>query len=147
MAYISLHNHSWYSLLDSAMAVEDIVAAAVEYGMPAVGLVDRDSLAGAVQFYKAARAAGVHPVIGSEVTLAGGGSLVLLVENAVGYYNLCRLLSTRIEHPDGVTPEDLNLCSAATAIASVDWFRRTRLVEPKPRRRSPSDWTGMCSSG
>ena len=121
MAYVALHNHSYYSLLDSAMAVDDIVAAAVEYRMPAAGLVDCDTLAGAVQFYKKARAAGVHPVIGSEVTLAGGGSLVLLVENAEGYRNLCRLLSTRVEHPDGVTPDDLNrfrgglICLCGTA--------------------------------
>jgi DNA-directed DNA polymerase III PolC len=91
------------------MPVDEIVQAAVEYGMPAVGLVDRDTVAGAVQFYKKARAAGIHPVIGSEVTAAGGGTLVLLVENAEGYSNLCRLLTTRIEHPDGVTLDDLNL--------------------------------------
>ncbi len=90
------------------MAVEDIVAAAVEYGMPAAGLVDRDTLAGAVQFYKQAKGAGIHPVIGSEVTLEGGGTLVLLVENTEGYRNLCRLLTTRIEHPGGVTLDDLN---------------------------------------
>ena len=71
MPYVALHNHSYYSLLDSTMAVDDIVAAAVEYGMPAVGLVDRDTVAGAVQFYKQARAAGIHPVIGSEVTVGG----------------------------------------------------------------------------
>ena len=71
MPYVALHNHSHYSLLDGTMPVEEIVQAAVEYGMPAVGLVDRDTVAGAVQFYKKARAAGIHPVIGSEVTAAG----------------------------------------------------------------------------
>jgi DNA polymerase III alpha subunit len=111
VAYVALHNHSYYSLLDSAMAVEDIVAAAVEYGMPAVGLVDRDTVAGAVQFYKQAKAAGIHPVIGSQVTVEGGGSPVLLVENAEGYRNLCRLLTTRIEHPDGVTLDDVRRSS------------------------------------
>ncbi|RPI18023.1 MAG: PHP domain-containing protein, partial [Acidobacteriales bacterium] len=121
MAYVALYNHSYYSLLDSAMAVEDIVAAAVEYGMPAVGLVDRDTVAGAVQFYKQAKAAGIHPVIGSQVTVEGGGSPVLLVENAEGYRNLCRLLTTRIEHPGGVTLDDLNrfraglICLCGTA--------------------------------
>ncbi len=51
-------------------------------------------------------------MIGSEVTLEGGGSLVLLVENAEGYRNLCRLLTTRIEHPDGVTLDDLRRFSS-----------------------------------
>jgi DNA polymerase III alpha subunit len=78
VSYVALHNHSYYSLLDGVMAVEEIVEAAVQYEMPAVGLTDRDSLAGAVQFYKKAKAAGIHPVIGSQVTLASGGSLVLL---------------------------------------------------------------------
>jgi len=89
------------------MAVDDIVAAAAAYNMPAVALTDRDTVAGAVQFYKKARAAGIHPVIGSEITLAAKGRLVLLVENAEGYRNLCRLLTTRIEHPAGVTREDV----------------------------------------
>jgi len=43
MPYVAPRNHSWYSLLDSTMAVEEIVAAAVSYGMPAVGLTDRCS--------------------------------------------------------------------------------------------------------
>jgi len=107
MEFAALHNHSFYSMLDSTMPPERVVEAAVASGMKAVGLVDRDTLAGAVTFYKAARAAGVHPVMGSEVTLGGGGSVVLLVENARGYRNLCRLLTTRIEHPEGVTREDL----------------------------------------
>ena len=107
MSYAALHNHSYYSLLDSTMPPGQIVAAARASGMPAVGLADRDTLAGAVAFYKHARAAGIHPVIGSEVTLAGGTTLVLLIENARGYRNLCRLLTARIEHPEGLTPDCL----------------------------------------
>jgi DNA-directed DNA polymerase III PolC len=107
MSYAALHNHSYYSLLDSSMPPGQIVEAAVASGMQAVGLVDRDTLAGAVAFYKKARAAGIHPVIGSEVTLNGGATLVLLIENARGYRSLCRLLTARIEHPDGLTHNDL----------------------------------------
>jgi DNA-directed DNA polymerase III PolC len=108
MQYVALCNRSYYSLLDSTLSVDDIVAAAVELGMPAVGLVDRDTLSGAVQFYKRAKAAGVHPVIGSQVTVEGGDRLELLVENSEGYRNLCRLLSTRTEHPYGVTRDAMN---------------------------------------
>ena len=107
MSYAALHNHSFYSLLDSTMPPGQIVEAARASGMPAVGLTDRDTLAGAVAFYKRARAAGIHPVIGSEVTLDGGATLVLLIENARGYRNLCRLLTARIEHPNGLTHDCL----------------------------------------
>ena len=107
MSYAALHNHSYYSLLDSTMPPGQIVEAAAASGMKAVGLVDRDTLAGAVTSYKKARAADIHPVIGSEVTLNGGATLVLLVENARGYRNLCRLLTARIEYPNGLTHNDL----------------------------------------
>lgn len=89
------------------------MARAVAGGMPAVALTDTDTLGGAVLFYKAARAAGVHPVIGSEVTLANRTRLTLLVENAEGYRNLCRLLSvrakkhTRFQDEEGLGHEDL----------------------------------------
>ncbi len=93
MSYVALHNHSYYSLLDSMLSIDDLVEAAVRLRMPAMGLTDCGTVAGAVQFYKKARAAGIHPVIGSEVSLPGGRHLTLLVENAAGYRNLCRLLS------------------------------------------------------
>jgi len=93
MSYAALHNHSYYSLLDSTMPVETLVEAAVACKMPAVGLVDRDTVAGAVRFYKAAQQAGIHPVIGSQVKLDNGHWLALLVEDAAGYQNLCRLLT------------------------------------------------------
>ncbi len=95
--YVPLHNHSFHSLLDSTASVEDLVAAAADRKLPAIGLVDTGTLAGAVQFYKMARAAGIHPVIGSQIRVAAGHSLVLLVENAAGYRNLCRLLTAMPE--------------------------------------------------
>ncbi len=75
------------------MTPEQVAEAAHASGMPAAALTDRDTLAGAIRFYRRARQLGVHPVIGAEVSLAGGGALVLLVENARGYANLCRLLT------------------------------------------------------
>ena len=105
MDYVALHNHSYYSLLDSTMAPEQLVEAAVAMKMPAIGLVDHDTVAGAVQFYKKARAAGVRPIIGSQIRTAAGHSLVLLVENPAGYKNLCRLLSLP---PSSARMEDLH---------------------------------------
>ena len=105
--YTALNTHSHFSILDGTMSVDELVAAACDAQMPALALTDRDTVAGAVQFYKKARHAGIHPVIGSEVTIEGGRSIVLLAENDVGYANLCQLLTTRIESPDGVTAENM----------------------------------------
>ena len=68
MPFAALRNHSFYSLLDSTLSPEGLVERAVAHGMPAVALTDTDTLGGAVLFYKAAKAAGVHPVIGCEIT-------------------------------------------------------------------------------
>lgn len=92
MPYIPLNNHSPQSLLDSALTIDALLDAANEWQLPAVGLTDTNTVAGAVQFYRKARARDLHPVIGSVVGLADGSAVVLLVENAAGYRNLCRLL-------------------------------------------------------
>src|SRR6266498_3434316 len=94
MTYAALWNHSHYSILDSTMSVDDLVNAAVEMEMPAIGLTDRNSVAGAVQFYKKAKAAGLHPVIGAEVKPAPNARpIALLAENSRGYTSLCKLLT------------------------------------------------------
>ncbi|MBI3683796.1 MAG: DNA polymerase III subunit alpha [Acidobacteria bacterium] len=105
--YIPLLNHSFHSLLDSALSPQTIVEAAAQWQLPAIGLTDTDTLSGAVQFYKAARAAGLHPIIGSQVHLADRSTIVLLIENSTGYRNLCRLLTTLVQHPEGVLFQDL----------------------------------------
>ncbi len=127
MPFAALRNHSFYSLLDSTLSPEALVARAVACDMPAVALTDTDTLGGAVLFYKAARAAGVHPVIGCEVTLANRTRLTLLVESAEGYRNLCRLLSvrakkhTRFQDEEGLGPEDLaRFARGLICIAGVD---------------------------
>ena len=95
--YIPLVTTSWHSILDSTMSPQVIAAAAEACAMPAVGLADVDSLSGMVAFHKAARAKGVHPVVGARVRLTGFGEspvrCALLVQNAAGYRNLCRLLT------------------------------------------------------
>jgi len=105
MEYVALHNHSWYSILDSTMPVEQIIEAAKTCRMSAVGLTDTEGITGAVQFYKKSKEAGIHPVIGSLVSTPEGHALCLLVENATGYRNLCRLLTR------GLTRDLLNQCS------------------------------------
>ena len=88
--YTELHASSAFSFLRGSSLPEDLVERAAQLGYPALALVDRDGVAGAPRFFKAAKAAGIRPIVGAELTLAGGGCLPLLVESRAGYRNLCR---------------------------------------------------------
>jgi error-prone DNA polymerase len=105
--YIPLLNRSPHSLLDSTLTLDSLIQAAVEWQIPAIGLCDTGTLSGAVQFYRQARQAGLHPVIGSSLRLDNRASVELLVENRRGYRSLCRLITTLIRNPGGVRMEDL----------------------------------------
>jgi DNA polymerase-3 subunit alpha len=105
MSFVHLHCHTDYSLLDGACDIDQLMKLVVEQKMPAVAMTDHGNLFGAVKFYNAARAAGVHPVIGCEMYVSGQGHktrsdtdryhhLVLLCENQEGYRNLIKLVST-----------------------------------------------------
>ena len=105
MKFVHLHTHSEYSLLDGANRLDRLVAAAAAQGMQALALTDHGNLFGAVEFYRAAREAGVKPILGMEAYVATGdrrerggrgGSyshLVLLAQNEAGWRNLIRLSS------------------------------------------------------
>jgi error-prone DNA polymerase len=104
MTYIELHCHSNFSLLDGADFPETLVARAAELGMPALALTDHNALYGALRFAAAAKAHGIRPIFGAELTLTGGHHLLLLVENESGWGNLCRLISlARHNAPKGET--------------------------------------------
>jgi len=103
--FVHLHCHSDYSLLDGACDIPRLIRKVAEMGMPAVALTDHGNLFGAVQFYHAAKDAGIHPVIGCEVYVSQQGRkvrsdtdrynhLVLLCGNQEGYRNLIQLAST-----------------------------------------------------
>jgi DNA polymerase-3 subunit alpha len=108
--FCHLHFHTCYSLLDSAVKVKPAMQAAKDMGMEYLALTDHGVLFGAVEFYKAAYAAGIKPIIGCEVYLARHGieekssqrnnmHLVLLAETQEGYENLVRLVS--LAHLEG----------------------------------------------
>ena len=90
---VELHAASAFSFLRGASLPEDLVERALELGYGAVALVDRDGLAGAPRFFKAATARGIRPIVGAELSLDGGGALPLLVESQRGYRNLSRLVT------------------------------------------------------
>jgi error-prone DNA polymerase len=98
-AYIELHCHSNFSLLDGASSVEDLVARAAELGMPALALTDHDAVYGVVRFIRLARRYGIQPILGAELTIDHDRHpddkfhLTLLVENQTGWHNLCYLIS------------------------------------------------------
>lgn len=108
-AFVHLHVHSEYSLLEGALRIDDCIAAARAYEMPAVAITDTNALYGAVQFYQKAKAAGIRPILGVQLhvsrTPAGEAQTkslveaaqldvaVLLAENFAGYQELVRLVS------------------------------------------------------
>jgi DNA polymerase-3 subunit alpha len=106
----ALHLRSQFSLLRAAWSIREMVAALVARGYTAAALTDRGSIAGAVEFWKAARAAGLHPIVGCELVVTHAnqeGGLLVWVENDTGYRSLCRLL-TRHSSLKAFRPADLN---------------------------------------
>src|SRR5439155_1881564 len=90
---VELHAHSAYSFLDGASLPEELAAQAAELGYEALALTDHEGVYGSLEFALAAKAFGVRPITGSEVTLSDGSHVTLLVESSAGYSNLCRLLT------------------------------------------------------
>jgi DNA polymerase III alpha subunit len=89
-------------LLDGVSTPETLVARAGDLGMDALALTDHDALYGAVPFATAAKARGIRPIFGAELTLENGHHLTLLVENDAGWRNLCTLISqARMCRPKG----------------------------------------------
>ena len=106
--YIELHTASAFSFLDGASLPETLVERAAALDYPALALLDRDGVYGAPRFHKAAMAADVKPIIGSELTIRANGTsqgsrpqsrlpvvwhLPVLVETQEGYRNLSRLVT------------------------------------------------------
>src|ERR1041385_2736676 len=91
--YVALHSHSAYSFLHGASQPEELAARAAELGYEALALTDHDGVSGSLEFAHAAKAFGVRPITGAEVTLVSGSHVTLLVETPQGYATLCRLLT------------------------------------------------------
>ena len=111
MSFVHLHVHSEYSLLDGACRIDGLMDRVKELGQTAVALTDHGVMYGCIDFYKAAKAAGIKPIIGCEVYVAPrrmtdkvhgldqeSYHLVLLCENQKGYQNLCYMVSEAFLH-------------------------------------------------
>ena len=106
MSFVHLHVHTEYSLLDGACRISGMMDRLKELGQDAIAITDHGVMYGCIDFYKAAKAAGIKPIIGCEVYVArrlmsdrvhgidnDPYHLVLLCENRTGYENLCLLVS------------------------------------------------------
>ena len=107
MAFTHLHVHTEYSLLDGSCKIKELVSRAKELGMDSMAITDHGVMYGVIDFYRAAREAGIKPIIGCEVYVTSGSRfdrenvggedryyhLVLLAENNLGYQNLMKIVS------------------------------------------------------
>ena len=107
MSFVHLHVHTEYSLLDGSNKIKEYVARVKELGMNSAAITDHGVMFGVIDFYRAAKAAGINPILGCEVYVAPGSRfeknaganedryyhLVLLAENQKGYENLTKIVS------------------------------------------------------
>jgi len=98
--YIELHAHSAFSFLDGASTPTELAAGAEDCGYPAFALTDHDGVWGSREFAESCRGTAVRAITGAELTVAVGSyaHVTLLVEDATGYRNLCRLLTLAHSH-------------------------------------------------
>jgi error-prone DNA polymerase len=96
--YAELHCHSAFSFLDGASLPDELVASALELGYETLALTDHNSVSGSMEFAVSARALGLRPIHGAEIDLDDGRHLTLLVEDARGWSNLCRILTRAHAH-------------------------------------------------
>jgi error-prone DNA polymerase len=124
--YAELHVHSHWSLLEGASSPLELVLRARELGYEALALTDHDGLYGAMEFAQCARAWGLRPITGAEITLQGGHHLTLLCETQQGYANLCRLLShAHLSHEKGQPAIDMDtLARHAEGLIALSGCRR-----------------------
>ena len=129
--FVELHAQSAFTFLEGADQPEALVAEAARRGMPALALVDRDGVYGAPRFHRAAVDAGIRPLVGSELTLAGGARLPVLIEDREGWQNLCRLITrAKLGAPKGkaaVSLEDLE--ASATGLVCLTGGARGPLAD------------------
>ena len=101
-SYVPLWCKSNYSFLEGASHPDELIEEAHRMGIPALGLTDRDGVYGMVRAHMKARELGVQLLVGAEVTVDDGSTIVLLARDRAGYGNLCSLLSTgRLRCPKG----------------------------------------------
>ncbi|NOH01154.1 MAG: DNA polymerase III subunit alpha [Chloroflexi bacterium] len=152
MPFAHLHVHTEYSLLDGFSNIKKLVRRVREMDMPAVAITDHGTMFGVIDFYKAARAEGVKPIIGLEAYMAARGMkdrdskldrtsshLLLLAENETGYRNLLKIASAsqmegfyyypRIDHEFLAAHSEGLICTSGCMSAEIP----RALLEENPK--------------
>ncbi len=153
--FVHLHLHTEYSLLDGACRLDKLMDRAHELKFPALAITDHGAMHGAIEFYQAARAKGIKPIIGCEVYVAPGSRLErkqsngekyhhlgLLAKDNIGYKNLIRL--TTAAHLEGyyykpridkeilaAHSEGLIAMSGCLASEIPDWIMKDQLDQAR----------------
>jgi len=91
--FVHLHTHSNFSFLDGTIPIRTLVERTHELGMSALALTDHNGLYGAIEFYQICREFGIKPIIGAQISLTDGSSLLLLAKNTQGYENLSTIIT------------------------------------------------------
>ena len=120
-SYVPLWCKSNFSFLEGASHPDELVEEANRLGLPVLALTDRDGVYGVVRAHVKAREAGLHLIIGSQVTVDDGSPIVLLAQDRSGYANLCRLLTAgrlRAEKGESVVTWD-EVCRHATGLIAL----------------------------
>ena len=160
MSFVHLHVHSQYSLLDGFSSIKKLVSRTKEMDMPAVALTDHGTMFGVIEFFNAAKKAGVKPVIGLEAYLAPrrmtdrdpqydkkAFHLLLLAENDVGYQNLLQIASAsqlegfyykpRIDHEYLAAHSEGLICTSSCMAGEIP---QTILTKGPEYAREKLDW-------
>jgi DNA polymerase III subunit alpha len=160
MSFVHLHVHTQYSLLDGFSNPKKLVERAVELGMPAVAITDHGTMFGVIEFFNAAKAAGVKPIIGLEAYMAQrkmtdrdsrldkqSHHLLLLAQNQTGYQNLLKIASAaqlegfyyypRIDHDFLAAHSEGLICTTGCMSSEISRTIREKGVE---EGRKMIDW-------
>jgi hypothetical protein len=139
-SYVPLWCQSNFSFLEGASHPDELVDEASRLGLPALALTDRDGVYGVVRAHVKAREVGLKTIIGSEMTIDDGSTIVLLAQDRGGYANLCRLISKgRLRSEKGESSVGWNeVCAHAPGLIAL-WVE------------TPETWipafAGMTQSG
>ena len=156
-ALTHLHIHSEFSLSDSILRVGEIVDFAKSQGAEAIALTDRNNLYGALKFYKKARAAGIKPILGCDLTVRDSdgtdNQLILLAQNLKGFIHLCELVSFAYQydqdhqgvavHIERFTPAQCEGLIALSGGIDGDLARFLRRRDPQGAEQRAAFWQGI----
>jgi hypothetical protein len=153
--FAELAARSHYSFLEGSASPKRMVQTAARLGIAALGLCDRNGLYGAVELIQSAKAQGIHPIIGTELELAGGSRIRLLARSRTGYRQLCRAVSaSQLAGVKGQPRLLIDGISSGAQIPPAPNPRKRPTLPPPERPASlrptagpfPEGWPGLPST-